>query len=251
MSGLQFRFADMISEVTALEGMAKPFLEPTSVRVLPPLRIILGNLQDVRRSGGVRWGISSSDPLITSVSQGAYQPDSAGAHAVFAEISFAWEIRRINPAGKKTERAEFFELIGLASTKVRLFRRETNGEKGPLEAMWRMEIGDVHSPGCHFHVQVMGETDERPFPKSIDVPRLPGILATPAAAVEFVLAELFQDEWAEHAAATSPHLSRWIPIQKRRLSAVLKWQSGVVQGSGGSPWTTLKRAKPDAKLFVE
>src|SRR5436190_1532122 len=76
-------------------------------------------------------------------------------------------------------------------------------------AMWRMEVGDARSPGCHFHVQVLGEAEVAPFPKSLSVPRLPAVHSTPPAVIEFVLGELFQATWDKHVAARSVHVKRW------------------------------------------
>jgi hypothetical protein len=250
MSGLRFHFADVINEIVAIEKVAEPFLEAHSLRHLQQLRTMLGNLQVTAHEKTVRLEIPAADPLVTRISFGSYQTDDQGAHNVFAELSCVWEIRRIPPKGKKAAKADVFELTGLASTAVRVFKREADGAKGPLEALWRMEIGDSESPGCHFHVQVMGETDDRPFRKSIDVPRLPGVLVTPPSVIEFVLGELFQKAWVQHASAQTPHLQRWIPIQQRRLTAVLGWHADVVSRAISSPWSTLKKAKPDPGLFL-
>ena len=117
--------------------------------------------------------------------------------------------------------------------------------------MWRAEVGDAASPGCHFHVQIAGDKEDPPFPKALDVPRLPGFFVTPATVVEYVLGELFQREWLEHLATRGADLNRWWPIQQRRLCAVLQWQLDVVRdASGSSPWATLKRQKPQAGLFL-
>ena len=246
---LEFKFQDVLNEIQAFADLAEAFLEPSSLRVLAELSGVLENVRDTRSSKTVRWEIPDDRPLVTRASFGAYQPDAQGAHNIFAEVSSVWEIKRIAPQ-KKKNRAELFALDGLASTRIRLFRRLPDGNKGESVAMWRTEIGDMKSPGCHFHFQILGEDDNGPFPKSVDVPRLPSVLATPLTITEFVLGELFQDEWAMHAAAQSSHLKRWIPIQKRRLLAVMGWQHDVVHNAAGSPWATLKQEKPTSGLFL-
>jgi hypothetical protein len=189
-------------------------------------------------------------PFLTEVSRGEYQPDDQGALNVYAEITSTWTIRRIAQR-KRSLRAEKFILTGNASTRVRI-HREASAQAGPAQlAMWRAEVGDSKSPGCHFHVQIAGDLDDPPFPKSLDVPRLPGLLITPPAVVEYVVGELFQARWLKHIAGQSAELNRWWPIQRRRLGAVLGWQLNIVKSASGSPWATLKKQKPGPQLFME
>jgi hypothetical protein len=76
-------------------------------------------------------------------------------------------------------------------------------------------------------------------------------LVTPPSVVEYVVGELFQEQWLKHIAGRGADLNRWVPIQQRRLGAVLGWQLDVVKKAAGSPWGTLKKAKPHPELFVE
>ena len=52
-------------------------------------------------------------------------------------------------------------------------------------------------PGCFFHASILGESkiEGDLFPKSLSVPRFPSIFFTPVGVMEFVLGELFQQEW--------------------------------------------------------
>lgn len=126
-----------------------------------------------------------------------------------------------------------------------------NGSRGEELAMWRIEIGDDASPGCHFHVQIRGEDEEGPFPKRLSVPRLPTCLASPMAALEFLLAELFQEAWLRHVSAETDALRQWRAIQRDRLEKLFAWQTQTVSRvNQTSPWSTLKLAKPPADLFV-
>jgi hypothetical protein len=134
---------------------------------------------------------------------------------------------------------------------ARVFETEADGSKGEELAMWRIEIGDDDSPGCHFHVQIRGEEDDGPFPKRLSVPRLPTCLASPMAALEFLLAELFQEAWRRHVSAETDALKSWRAIQRERLRKLFEWQSHTVAGlNQASPWSTLKLAKPPADIFV-
>ena len=78
---------------------------------------------------------------------------------------------------------------------------------------------------------------------------LPGLIITPMAVTEFVLAEIFQNQWPEHIGYDTPHLQRWAPIQRKRLNKLLDWNVSLLQ-EGGSPWTTIKQRKPDVGLFL-
>ena len=244
---LQFKFQEMLTEIDALAGVARGFIEPGHNEVFDQLSTVLKNIRDDPTNKTYEWGIKENYPLRTRVSYGEYQGSCGGQHNVFAEITSVWEIRRIKPS-KRSAPAERFELTGLASTRVRLMEVQPGADPAQI-AMWRMEIGDASSPGCHFHVQVLGEAHVGQFPRSLDVPRLPGLVATPPAVIEFVVGELFQKEWPKHIAGQSAKLQRWAPIQRNRLSAVLGWHSKIVCESSGSPWTTLKGKKPPDELF--
>jgi hypothetical protein len=117
-------------------------------------------------------------------------------------------------------------------------------------AMWRVEVASDDSPGCHFHVQVLGKTHDLPFPSTLSVPRLPSCIITPMAVLEFVLAELFQDEWRKYAVGDRDEIKRWRSIQRQRFEKLFAWQTGVVKDCTGAPWTVLKLTKPDRDLFI-
>jgi hypothetical protein len=217
------------------------------------LQGLITSLDGIRETPSDReweWGIQESQPFLTEVSRGEYQPDDQGSLNVYAEITSTWTIRRVPPK-KRSQRAERFLLTGNASTRVRLHREPSALANAAQLAMWRAEVGASSSPGCHFHVQIGGDLDDPPFPKALDVPRLPGLLVTPPAVVEYVVGELFQDRWLKHIAGQTADLNRWWPIQRRRLGAVLGWQLKVVRSASGSPWATLKKRKPEAGLFLE
>ncbi|PYQ31129.1 MAG: hypothetical protein DMF56_04295 [Acidobacteria bacterium] len=249
MSELEFGFQDVLDELDALDKIIGPYCGPRSRTVLPQLITELKSIRDNLAKRAWPWGIRESNPFYTAVSCGEYQPDDQGADNVFAEITSTWTIQRIPPR-KKSGKAARFRLTGNASTRVRIYREMPTGRAPAELAMWRAEIGDAFSPGCHFHVQILGEGDEPPFPRSLDIPRLPTLIVTPAAVVEYVVGELFQESWLKHLSSQSANLNRWWPIQRRYLSAVLAWQLKVIEDASGSPWGTLKKAKPDSQLFV-
>ncbi|MDP9238951.1 MAG: hypothetical protein M3P30_16410 [Chloroflexota bacterium] len=244
---IRFKFADVQQELIAIRSLSKDYIEDASQHfVLRQFETLLVDIQ--KRGGKGCWEIREKHPLVTRRSVGEYEPGGKKGLHVFATISCIWEITCVGGAPKKVP-ATHFEITGKASTKVRIWRALKDGATTPI-AMWRMEIGDRAAPGCHFHVQVLGETDDGQFPKSLPVPRLPGLPATPLLVIEYVLAELFQDEWRQTTGKKSDELTMWRGIQSERFQRFFGWQQDAVKGlKSGSPWTALKLLKPDVDMF--
>jgi hypothetical protein len=119
-------------------------------------------------------------------------------------------------------------------------------------ARWATEVGDHASPGSHFHFQVnRAESEERPFPKSLDIPRLPAPFMSPFLAIDLALGEIFQDRWKKHSLADNKESKWWRGIQQARILSFLKWQTKSVQDFAGSPWMALKLAKPPREMLVD
>jgi len=198
------------------------------------------------------WKIPIERPIRTKLSVGKYETGGNGQHSVYATVSSIWQISIPAVNGRTPKKAIQqlnFEVIGKASTRVSVFAHQAHVAPDEL-ARWRFEIGNFDSPGCHFHAQILGEDDDCIFPKSMSVPRLPNMLFTPMDALEFVLAELFQDEWARHVARENDAIRNWAGCQKDRLIKLLKWQQDRLEKYSGSPWTSLKAAKPHVDLLV-
>jgi len=229
---LRFRVADLQNELINLETLARPRLPRTQHGRLRQLADEL--LRFSQRPGTTTWGWPEDDPLVLAASAGAYQPGRGGRERIVAKIDARWELRRVD---KGT-----VEVAGLASVRVWF-------NEGAL-GMWRMELGDESAPGCFFHVQILGQDEGRPWPKSVDVPRLPGLVATPASVVEFVLGELFQDDWPKEVARSRNAARQWQGVQRRWWTAMLGWQREIAAEAEGSPWAAIKAAKPDRDLLL-
>lgn len=240
MPPLHFSFQDFDEEIGAISKIASPFLSPNSFFVLPQLRESLAQIRTARGGQQIPWEIPQRQPLVTRTSSGDYEPDSQGGYLVYATISSIWEIEPLGNHNQASRQNRKFALTGKASTRVSLFEGDYPETVREL-AMWRMEIGDDKSPGCHFHVQVLD---------NLSVPRFPGLLMTPMSVIEFVLAELFQDEWKMHVARSTPEMQIWQPIQRKWIGNLLHWQHDKVMNLGGSPWTSLKGVKPESNLFI-
>lgn len=246
---IEFGFQECIDEIQTLGRVAERFIEPGSGFVLRSLVSELENVRAHPSDAVVRWAVSEQHPLVTTLSHGAYERGNRGADRVFAELTSVWEIKNPPKAGKRGPPRTFI-LGGIASTRVRIYRHEPDGARREI-AMWRVEVGDLGAPGCCFHVQVLGEAAEPPFPHSLSVPRLPSILITPAAVFEFVLGELFQDEWRRLASEETTAIKTWRSIQATRFIRLLNWAERVITNSSGSPWIAFKHEYPPIDLFLE
>jgi len=245
--GLIFPFEEFRSECETLKAYASAVLDKRTTRVLDDARRTLENIQTQGSTDRtVRWTISERDPLCTIWSNGESQPKKS-THRIRAKLSFVWEIRPLRE--RKGKPSRHFLLDGLASTRITLVEEKDQSER--CLAQWTVDVGDHQSPGTHFHFQLNG-FEEPPFPKSLDIPRLPAPMMSPFLAMEFVIGELFQDRWKKLAAAESPHTHRWRSLHKDRLQRFFEWQTKCVVNDrfSGSPWMALKQAKPPSDLFL-
>ncbi len=246
-TGVRFLSKELIDETDALMHMAKDLLEADAAEVLAGLK---SEIQIIgRRPAGATYGIRML-PLRTRPTRDYEAGSRSGGKEIYAKITGTWEVRPLESRRPKTKLA----FMGKASTVVEIWPkpcmwREEHCLASRL-AMWRFELGSADSPGCYFHAQALGDRAEPPFPKSIPVPRLPSPFVTPMAAVEFVLGELFQDEWERRARESSHHHKRWRTIQRQRWLSLLDWQKKVLDERTSSPWMSLKLAKPPADLFL-
>jgi hypothetical protein len=252
---LQFKFAEALREIEALITVGRAFLENSAENILDQFRTNLANYQRQPTFGSYNWQIARDQPIYTRTSERQYERGAKGSLRVFAAIDGTWPIRRLPIKGaKRTVLPPTYELAASVSTRVRILEAPEEGAaKSGTErelAMWRFEIGDAAAPGCHFHIQILGQNTVAPFPSALSVPRLPTFICTLPAVVEYTIAELFQDGWPQHVSRQSALFPHWSGIQRTRLSQVLRWQLDVVSKASHSPWTSLKLDKPKPQLFI-
>jgi hypothetical protein len=248
---VEFSFAETFRELGAIQQLARAYLSVEGPTVLDMFRGGLEGYADADHDNAFSWSIPEDFPLRTIASVGAYEPDAKGEHTLSASLTAIWDIRKVGGPQAKT-----FQISGRCSTRVRLIVTAAGKWKDQDEAerqlaMWRTEVAVPSSPGCFFHTQILGESKEGQFPHSLTVPRLPDLLITPAALIEFVLGELFQDQWRRTIAEARDVLGVWRGVQRNRLEQLLLWQLDLVKTSRGSPWADLKRGQPPNRLFVD
>lgn len=239
-SGLDFSFADTLSELVNLGKLAKKFIEPNSRHVLDSFGQTLSNFRASPGNGNLRWEVTEDKPICTCVSKAEYEVGNRKGTNVFGTLSCVWEI---STDGQRRNNTTYI-LKGKASTKIRIF--EVAKDHCIEVARWRFEVGTHDSPGCHFHTQILGDSGDQVFPHRLPVPRLPSISITPLDALDFLLGELFQDRWYQTVGqSTTPEVKVWSRNQRKRLINLLQWQLEQVRGGDASPWLALKYAKPE------
>jgi len=236
---IEFMHSDLVREVELMSKLAAPFVTAETHWRFGRIK---GELQNLAQGRDLAWEIPLESPLVTEPSYGDYEVKQGGkgTHAVVARVSFLWHVRGVGSPLR-------VRITGNATTRLTLVDALT--EPATELAMWRLGVGGPDSPGCCFHIQVLGNRDAPPFPHSLPVPRLPSFPATPMGAFEFVLGEIFQAGWNQRVGRNEPSARDWRGIQRPRWQAFLLWQHDAVSRTSASPWIALK-GFPSA-LFVQ
>lgn len=247
MPHLRFLLAELVKEVSTLQIIARDYLDGSTTWTLDNFKGQIEHIWEALPDGAKTNLVLQ--PLATVVSPGHYEPigRTGGVH-IYARISGTWDVQ---PIGQKSKKEKVYQnrslqFCGIASTRIELYEK---GDNENSIAMWKMELGDSTSPGCYFHVQVLGD-GEAPFPKAVSVPRLPSIFITPMSIIEFVIGELFQNRWGRAVSEENANILYWRTLQKERLIRLLNWQSASLENVINTPWMTLKTAKPPEDLFL-
>ena len=256
---IRYQVRELEKEVRLMRRLAEPFLRSDSLGVLDELLLQLQSLE--YRTGPLRLEVTPSWPIRTIECNGGYERDEGGKHkSLHAELALVWEFRPLGQSSKKARGHRLVEVAGKASTVATL--HVTHSEGSSRLASWRMEFGDDESPGAHFHVQIpdtltSGSDSDAPleefqmWPAWLPVPRLPIPAFTPMLALEYVLAEIFQDRWPDHLASGLYEIGEWRNLQRRRLSAYFRWQHSNSDSEDAlSPLVEVMNAKPPPDLFL-
>jgi len=245
VANLFFKPSELLSEIESLRQLSSSFLAPSSYQFKEFASDIQGLVSE--KKGTIALEIPKERPLLTKPSAGQFEPaHRTSGRCVVAKVTGIWDVEIVKVKLKNPERprkkASEQMLIGFtdrASTEICIV---DEGDTKPI-ALWKMEMGASDSPGCFFHTFASG--DPR-FP----VPRHPNLFTTPMSTIDFLLGELFQEEWESEVSRATDSSQRWRSIQSARLQTLLSWQMKLAGTSTASPWVSIKRAKPDPGMFI-
>jgi hypothetical protein len=245
---IEFSFGEVLNELEVIEHLAEPLLEPDD---LWKLDVFGGALKTIRANRvAADWSLAESNPLRTRAS-GEYErlPRHGTYPTVHGEFSAIWQIQPIATA-KAAQLPAKFTIVGKASTKLRLVEEDEGRRQEFL--LWRMEISAGDSPpGSFFHIQLGEDLLDSSVYQPLPVPRIPCPPASPFLALEYMLAELFQDAWPQQLTRDVPSTNQWANLQRPRLQSFFGWQQETLRRRGGSPVTDLKHAIPRQDLLTD
>ncbi len=234
-----FKPQELRNELQSLKELATPLLDRSTIDLLDRIDSDLAGL--LTSGGDTTIEIPQNRPLRTRLSEGEFEPPSKNCgRRIYGEITGKWEVS-LKKGGKK-KKTKSVEFCGVASTVIKLF---DEGNGADAIATWKIEIGDADAPGCYFHTHAGASSPDLP------VPRHPSLFATPMAAIAFALGEVFQEAWEDAVSGTAYHPNQWRSIQKRRLTALLKWKLQKIETTTSSPWLSLKSETPSPELFLQ
>ena len=243
---LCFKMGEFEDSLNALQALATNFLARNSEFRIQDLRDGLLAIASSNPGEKKYLFIDEANPIITNVSTD-FEHSGKTSHEIQADIFGIWEMTPIGrPSGQPRQRIISFS--GMAKCQVNIFDVCCANER-KLVSSWSMEIGDSNSPGSYFHSQIKLDSG-KVFPSWLPIPRLPFIPATPMAAIEFTLGELFQDTWESSTLAGGWANDKWTKTQRTMLEAWLKEQITWISEGEGSVWMRLKKYKPQSDLLL-
>jgi hypothetical protein len=234
-TSLRFSFDAIEAELQAMKVISRPFMEPSSEGIFDSL---VNNLRAIKSAGSGDWTVSV-DEVLRTIPTKEHEKNEKATHSIFGELSWVWGLTA-DKQNKKRGTPSTFQVTGVASAHVQI-KRHLDGQ---VLAAWRAELGAFDSPGCYFHSHIN---------ELVCVPRVPTLFITPMDTFEFLLGELFQERWPEHATSERHDVAFWRSKQSKLLSELLEWKRKKVVDATGSPWVALKKAKPeeDDRLFSQ
>lgn len=245
MSDPEFEFHDFIGEVKNMRRLAVDgdFIDSTSAERLSEF---LSTIEQARTDGHPNRvcaiGISKETPVLTKPSRGEYQQNKTENRPVFGQLATLWHIR---PTGTRKHRGyPSFRVAGQTTTRVRIRLQGDAGEDHLELASWHSDIRSPGGLGCCYHTQVLGESEDPPFPSFLDIPRFPDPFVTPMAVLEFLLGELFPLRWEKHVSGSAQCVGEWRESQKVRWGSRLGSLRTTVLHSDSTPWMSIRSWSP-------
>ena len=234
--GLKFNVASLRQELIYCNNIARKFLEPASQC---KLKLAADQLTDIPigTTEFEPWQIDKDDPIKIQCAGGRHGLSGNGKY-LQGRLSFKWQLRKIN--GRQ------FELGEIVSTLIAIHCLDDATRTNDLVLQWHVDVvTEEDAPLPWFHIQVEN-------PENLSVPRFPSFLFTPSDCLDFLLGEIFQQEWMWHQMNHS-HIQRFAAYQKSRICRLITAQRSALRRSGSnySSWITLKEWEPDADIFIK
>lgn len=241
MEGMKFEFGKMLQEVRAMNALAVPkFIKNESKRVFKAFEDQLEGFAGNDRLEEMDWEIREEDPLVTKI--GSSEPAGRGGAPLYATVSSIWQIKRVK---EKKGPVKFFELAGEGSTHIKIFREDET-----LQLHWHVDLKtNKKAPGYPFHIQVKQIGNGRDGPP---VPRFMSSLVTPIECVDFVLGELFHEDWERHQHEKDAKTRSLVSAQGTRVANILEAQNAtLIDGpKTQTSWMKLKSWEPSLDICL-
>ena len=234
--GLKFSVAELRNELKYCDTIANKYLEPQSQGKLKRAADQLSLISSKSPENNFNWQIEKADSLQTKQSSESVVTSGCG-HSLQGRLCFKWTLRSVD---RRT-----VELVGIASTAISIHEVVNSTVSDEPVFEWHTDVVTVeNAPGPAFHSQVYN-------PAKLDVPRLPSILFSPADCLDFLLGELYQDEWVRHQ-SSHINIKRFAKTQQSRFCLLLDDQKTILKKSIGlrSAWIALKEWEPSDKVFL-
>ena len=232
--GLKFSVAELQRELNFCDSIVKRYLERRSQGRLKSAADDLKLIPTTRNKTQI-WQIDKNNPLKTKPSLQSSEISCKG-YSLQGRLSFKWELRKCDQ--------QTVELLGIASTVISIHEIVDAKAKDDYIIKWHVDIvTQKNAPGPAFHTQVDN-------PKNVRVPRLPSILFSPVDCLDFLLGELYQEEWSRYQSSNS-RIKSLAKTQQSRMRRLLQEQNSVLGDLGyQSAWITLKNWVPSDKVFL-
>lgn len=234
--GIVVRVEDLIEEADCMLSLCYPFVDLATYQSLRTYRSHVAALSSCKANAEK---IITLRPIRTGLAD-------VRKRNIYAEISGNWAVTPLSNRSNKAPFRRNVAFSGIASTRIELFEKDS----AERVAMWRIELGIYGAPGSYFHMQVLGDTTQRPFPKTIEIPRFPSFFATPMSAIDYTLGELFGSEWEKSTSGKDRSNQKWCQLQKRFLGRQLDWYRNILSSPSPSNWMSIKTAVPPSDLFL-